>query len=570
MVFPGHPSPPGVLPGSPLPSGGARHRRAGSPTPWRSLRWPSSATHTPRLQGGQLRSPGGRRARPSRRPNRPWPQRNAGPPPLTVLAPPWPLRQPRRFCARPPRSRGGRYPRRFRPWLPCRGGGVLRGVAVYAAGRLAGGLGGLGGDHVPHVRVDVVDGLVILVGVVPRHLLDTGGDGQTSGCRGSPPPIFLSSGLPSLPRPCALSCLPSLANVALPLIAPQPPPCPSSRVPALSHCCLHWRPARYPALSRHRKRPGPSFVSVSCTAACSFALPWRSSSFSAYHPPPVPLRPWPRAPLAGTPPLLIAAPPLLDHAPLQLRQGGARRRALGRRGADGPRLPLGEGGLLRVRLGRAHVGVAGLGVGAVTGALPAFCCGQRRARGRGVAARGGGRGPLRTPGPLSGAGRQEQRPGRRGRPPRPALVLGLAVQGRWGPPWAARLAALPVPQPPPAAAPRALRGFPRASRGDRGGGAEPAVVAVVPLGGPIGVRHRCQSGGDARLQACPSHYLTVHRWCALGSAVRCWQGGGSWLWWWFWAIRGQWRSTGTGAGGWRATRPTRRATLPSPGGGSGP
>ena len=47
-------------------------------------------------------------------------------------------------------------------------------------------------------------------------------------------------------------------------------------------------------------------------------------------------------------------------------------------------------------------------------------------------------------------------------------------------------------------------------------------------------------------------------------------GGGGWLWWWFRAVSRQWPSIGTGAGGGRATRPTRRATAPSPGWGSRP
>ena len=47
-------------------------------------------------------------------------------------------------------------------------------------------------------------------------------------------------------------------------------------------------------------------------------------------------------------------------------------------------------------------------------------------------------------------------------------------------------------------------------------------------------------------------------------------GGGGWLWWWFRAVRGRLPSTGTGAGGGRATQPIRRAIAHSPGWGSGP
>ena len=52
------------------------------------------------------------------------------------------------------------------------------------------------------------------------------------------------------------------------------------------------------------------------------------------------------------------------------------------------------------------------------------------------------------------------------------------------------------------------------------------MVAVLPLGGAIGVRHRGYPGRHARLKACPSQCLQVHRWVAVGSVVRCWAGGG--------------------------------------------
>ena len=53
----------------------------------------------------------------------------------------------------------------------------------------------------------------------------------------------------------------------------------------------------------------------------------------------------------------------------------------------------------------------------------------------------------------------------------------------------------------------------------------PAVVAVVPLGGAIGVRHYCYPCRHVWLQTCLSHYLLVHLWRATGSAVWCWGGG---------------------------------------------
>ena len=63
--------------------------------------------------------------------------------------------------------------------------------------------------------------------------------------------------------------------------------------------------------------------------------------------------------------------------------------------------------------------------------------------------------------------------------------------------------------------------LPRISRGDGGAGPEPAVVAVVLLGGAIGVGQHCYPGQHAWRQACPLHYLLVHQWCAGGSAVQC-------------------------------------------------
>ena len=61
---------------------------------------------------------------------------------------------------------------------------VLRGRSRAARRRVGKGggwrgvLGGLGGVQVPHVGVNVVDGLGVVVGVVCRDLLDTRGDSQ--------------------------------------------------------------------------------------------------------------------------------------------------------------------------------------------------------------------------------------------------------------------------------------------------------------------------------------------------------------------------------------------------------
>ena len=81
---------------------------------------------------------------------------------------------------------------------------------------------------------------------------------------------------------------------------------------------------------------------------------------------------------------------------------------------------------------------------------------------------------------------------------------------------------LPAHRYTPQVTPRWPRGSEPASPlrgGDGGAGAGPAVVAVVPLGGPIGVCHHCYPGRHAWWQARPSHYLLVHQCRAVGSAV---------------------------------------------------
>ena len=118
-------------------------------------------------------------------------------------------------------------------------------------------------------------------------------------------------------------------------------------------------------------------------------------------------------------------------------------------------------------------------------------------------------------------------------------------------------------------------GLPRALWGDGEARAGPAVVAVIPLGGAIGVQHHCYPGRHAWWQVHPLHYLPQHQCRAVGSAVQCSAGGsrggvGGWLWRQPRKGGGSWPSIGIGRGGGGATRPMRRATAPSLGRGSGP
>ena len=96
-------------------------------------------------------------------------------------------------------------------------------------GRLSWGLRALGGDQVSHVWVDVVYGLVVVVGVVHLHLQDAGGDAPHRlevRLRGLPAPLPLSCALPFPPRLRAPSCLPAVVHIIPPFLAPGPPPCP--------------------------------------------------------------------------------------------------------------------------------------------------------------------------------------------------------------------------------------------------------------------------------------------------------------------------------------------------------
>ena len=385
--------------------------------------------------------------------------------------------------------------------------------------------------------------------------------------RGGPrqhlPPCPRAPSLPLVPGSCAPPAAYHLARV--PYRAPYPP----SRRRCLSFC-------RVPAPLRRCSRPGPSPVpapphllpvplpvpgtcplppppatfqrlpSVPCPVSPRFALrPARSSSPSAAHSaismPPVPLV------------------PCLDHAMLQLRQRALHWRAFGRRGANGPWPPLGEGGLGRIRLGRAPINVAGSGVGAVLGALPALCngCGsplrlaRRSALGRhrahparqwrtgGCSPIGlsGGCGPMRPVrrrvlGPTCGRGsRGSSLGGGGGLPGRHRLggrQFGVAG-GRFGLPSCQPDGNHVLRQPPllPLCGP-----FPRASWADGVGGAGPVVAAVLPLGGASRVRHTSYSVRRAWLQVCLSYYLPVRRWRAVGGAVWCRRGGGGGGSWW--------------------------------------
>ena len=94
------------------------------------------------------------------------------------------------------------------------------------------GSGGLGGDEVPRDGVDVVEVgvvVVVVVGVVRRHLLDTWGvaalqlDVRLRGHPAPCPPPY------ALPAPCGSRgppCLSPGAYVALPPLALGPPPGP--------------------------------------------------------------------------------------------------------------------------------------------------------------------------------------------------------------------------------------------------------------------------------------------------------------------------------------------------------
>ena len=398
MVLRGRPPPLGVPPGSLRPSGGARHRKAGSSSPWWSPSWPSRTTRTPPPPGGGPHPPEGPGPCPS-------PGPRAGPPlPLALAPPAAPVPAAPAPRPPPPPPRRG-HPRRLRP---SHGGGWL------VLGSLA-----LGGDEFSGVGVDVVEVgvvVVVVVGVVRQHLLDAGGDAPQRlhvWLRGRPtplPPPFVPPSPPGSHAPSCLSpgahgalalalALGSLASphasvpLSVPWVSPPvthalactasaralrvPVPMPLA-APALAHrpslrsvrpvaACLGALLASLRALPVPWPLPGslpcvasstaralsssaaaglgaPSLSAPLLLAACALARPLRVPLGTS----PVASCPPLRATLAGTLPCLRAVSHLLDHAPgvpllLQLQQRNTPRRTLGRRGADVARPPRAEG-----------------------------------------------------------------------------------------------------------------------------------------------------------------------------------------------------------------------------------
>ena len=98
--------------------------------------------------------------------------------------------------------------------------------------RLVRGLGGMGGDQVPVVGVDVVEVgvvVVVVVGLVRWHLLDTREDAPhwlDVRLRGCPAPCPSPCALPLPSCPLATPCLSPGAYVALAPLEPAPPPRP--------------------------------------------------------------------------------------------------------------------------------------------------------------------------------------------------------------------------------------------------------------------------------------------------------------------------------------------------------
>ena len=122
------------------------------------------------------------------------------------------LRLLRRCRARPPRRWGCGHLRRFRRGSRAAGAGPCGASSCGRGTGWWGDPGGLGGDQYPHVGANVVDGLVVVVGVVRRHLLDTRGDAPPRldvRLRGRPAPLPLSRALPYPPPRRPSSCRPS-------------------------------------------------------------------------------------------------------------------------------------------------------------------------------------------------------------------------------------------------------------------------------------------------------------------------------------------------------------------------
>ena len=212
--------------------------------------------------------------------------------------------------------------------------------------------------------------VVVVMGVVRRHLVDAGGDAPQRlhvRLRGRPtprPPPFDPPSPPGSHAPSRLSLgargalalafgPPSGPHVSVPLPVPWVPPPVTHALACLladrpSLCSMHL--GALPAPLRTLPVPWPFPSSLPCVApsmlaplllaaralACSLRVPLGTSPVASC--PPL------RAPVAGAQLCLRAVPSFLDHAPgvplpLQLRQRDTRRRALGRRGADVPRPP---------------------------------------------------------------------------------------------------------------------------------------------------------------------------------------------------------------------------------------
>ena len=211
----------------------------------------------------------------------------------------------------------------------------------------------------------------------------------TAGARALPVPVPMPLAAPTLADRAPLRPMSPvtarLSALLAPLhVLPVPLPLPGSLFRVAPPAARALSPSAAAGLGALPAFP-PSLLT-----ACALACPLRVSLGT----PPVASCPPLRAPVAGTLPRLCAVLPLPDHAPgvllpPELRQRDARRRTLGRRGADVPRPAQGEGGLAGERLGGAGVAVAGVDVGAVLRPLPATrrgCGGSRQgARGpRGV------------------------------------------------------------------------------------------------------------------------------------------------------------------------------------------
>ena len=357
------------------------------------------------------------------------------------------------------------------------------------------------------------------------------------GCLPAPGPVAPARPLPPAALPMSLTVprIPSASARALVFPVRLPPPrcrlclCPS-RAPAPVRCCSR------PDLSLV---PAPPGCLLSLCRSLALALLLRLvPPFYGCLPSPalylctLPLAPSHRCLLRVQPPLVLC----LDHATMQLQQRDVHRRAFGRGGGNGPWPPFGECGLGRVRLGEAHVGVAGLDLQALLGALAALRCGcrgpgrlaqradlgprwagparRRRTWGRGAVRWGGGSGPLRlvrrhVPGPTCGRCGGGNSLGGGGGPPGwhrfGARQIGVAW-GCLGPPSLRPDRNCGLRQPPLLPL---CRGLSRASWGDGVAGAGPAVVAVVPLGGGIRVCHCSYPVRHAWLQARLS-YVSLH------------------------------------------------------------